>query len=111
MNQENCSVLDYLIRMRLWLHVFGSAPQPLGLTEYGQVITNHCFVTGTPPDLEEVELFLAVAGFTSVRRKYWLWEKVYEKEDFTIGLGDAREENFVKSREGIVPIDVRLWFV
>jgi hypothetical protein len=110
MHQKNCSPLDYLIRLRLWRHVFGSAPEPLGITQDGQIITSHDFVTGTPPDQDEVNLFLEVAGFTAKRRELWLWERTYENEGFGIGLGDARADNFVKSKSGIVPIDVRLWF-
>jgi hypothetical protein len=109
-NQQNCSPLDYLIRLHLWKHVFGSAPESLGITSDGQIISFHEFITGTCPDQDEVNLFLEVAGFSAVRRQFWLWEKVYPKEGYCIGFGDARDENFVKSKLGIVPIDVRLWF-
>jgi hypothetical protein len=108
MHQQNCSPLDYLIRLRLWRHVFGSAPEAIGIMADGQIVSFHDFISGIPPDQDEVNLFLEIAGFAAVRRKLWLWEKAYP--DYSIGLGDAREENFVKSRSGIVPIDVRLWF-
>ena len=110
MSQQNCSPLDYLIRLRLWNHVFGSAPKTLGITPNGQIVSFHDFITGTPPDQDEVDLFLAVAGFHSLKRKYWLWKKDYPNDAYSIGLGDARADNFVKSKHGIVPIDVRLWF-
>jgi hypothetical protein len=58
-----------------------------------------------------VDYFLEnTAGFRSLRQKYWLWEKPYPQDGFNIALGDARDENFVKSELGIVPIDIRLWF-
>ncbi len=37
-----------------------------------------------------------------------MWKKAYEK--FEIWLGDARDDNFVETKAGIVPIDIRLWF-
>ncbi len=107
--QKNCSPFEYLVRLRLWQHLFDSAPRPLGLTNEGQVVSCHEFITGDPPPQTEVNAFLESVGFTPVRKQYWLWEKPYPLEGFSIGLGDARTDNFVRSREGIVPIDVRLW--
>ena len=107
--QKNCSPFDYLARLRLWRHVFRSAPEPLGLTLEGQIISVHEFISGTLPEQGEVDSFLREAGFVPVRQKYWLWEKPYPEDAFAIGLGDARSENFVKTPVGIVPIDVRLW--
>ena len=37
-----------------------------------------------------------------------LWKKAYT--EFDVWLGDARDENFVQTPLGIVPIDVRMWF-
>ena len=110
MNQRNCSPLDYLVRLRLWKQVFGSAPESLGVTTEGQIVSFHDFITGVPPTQDEVNEFLKGAGLNPVRIQFWLWEKAYPNEGYRIGLGDARDENFVKSKLGIVPIDVRLWF-
>jgi len=107
--QKNCSPFEYLARLRLWRHVFRSAPEPLGITPGGQIVSRHEFVSGVPPEQDEVDEFLKEAGFVPVRQKYWLWEKPYPAEAFGIGLGDARADNFVKTPLGIVPIDVRLW--
>ena len=107
--QRNCSPFDYLVRLRLWQHLFDSAPKPLGLTTEGQIVSSHEFITGSPPDQSELDAFLETEGFTPVRQQYWLWQKSYSSQGFALGLGDARADNFVKSPEGIVPIDVRLW--
>jgi hypothetical protein len=107
--QTNCSPFEYLARLRLWGHVFRSAPEPLGITLEGQIVSSHEFVSGVPPEQAEVDDFLKEAGFLPVRQKYWLWEKPYPADAFAIGLGDARSDNFVKTPLGIVPIDVRLW--
>jgi hypothetical protein len=89
--------------------VFRSAPEALGITPEGQIVSVHEFVSGVLPEQDEVDDFLMEAGFVPVRQKYWLWEKPYPTEAFAIGLGDARADNFVKTPFGIVPVDVRLW--
>ena len=78
-----------------------------GITEIGQVVSTHQFISGAPPSQEEVNKFLEEAGLIPRKQRYWLWKRSYPK--FDIWLGDARSDNFVKSAAGIVPIDVRLW--
>ncbi len=107
-NQKNCSPLEYLIRLRLWKKLFQSAPRDLGMSDQGQIVSSHKFITGTKPAQESVDLFLTEAGLSPVRQKYWLWKKVYP--DFEIWVGDARDDNFVETAKGIVPIDIRVWF-
>jgi len=107
--QKNCTPLDYLIRLRLWSMVFGTAPRAVGMTDHGQIVSVHSFIQGQLPSQSEVNSFLVEAGFTPLRQKYWLWEKAFPKLGFTVGLGDARDENFVRIYHHIVPIDVRLW--
>lgn len=109
--QENSSPLEYLIRMRLWQKVFGGAPEPIGITEQGQFVSRQKFIAGTPPTQAEVDDFLIFADLTPVRQNRWLWKRSYPREEYDIWVGDARADNFVKTPEGIVPIDLRLWFV
>lgn len=106
--QKNCSLLEYLIRLRLWKKLFQSAPRDLGMTDQGQIVSSHKFITGTKPTQAAVDSFLAEAGLSAVRQEYWLWKKTYR--NFDIWLGDARDDNFVETEVGIVPIDIRLWF-
>lgn len=106
-NQKNCTPREYLVRLRLWGRLFGSAPDSLGITDLGQIISTHRFITGVPPTQVEVDDFLLSAGLKPIKQKFWLW--AYQKRDFKIWLGDARADNFVKSKAGIVPIDIRLW--
>jgi hypothetical protein len=108
MNQKNCSPLEYLIRLRLWKKLFQSAPRDLGITDQGQIISSHKFITGKKPTQVAVDSFLREAGLSAVRQEYWLWKRTYP--EFEIWLGDARDENFVETEAGIVPIDIRLWF-
>lgn len=107
-NQKNCSPLEYLIRLRLWKKLFQSAPRDLGMTEQGQIISSHKFITGEKPAQAAVDSFLLEAGLFAVKQQYWLWKRSYP--DFEIWLGDARDDNFVQTDAGIVPIDIRLWF-
>jgi len=85
------------------------APEAHGVTSKGQIVSSHEFITGELPAQDEVDTFLIRAGFTPIRQKYWLWQKVYPRHHLRVELGDARDENFVKTPSGIVPIDVRLW--
>jgi hypothetical protein len=109
-NQRNCGPMEYLIRLRIWKKIFGSAPFPLGITNSGQIVSAHQFISGSFPTQGDVDNFLVTAGLIPVKQEYWLWKKSYPAQEFDIGLGDARADNFVSSASGIVPIDIRLWF-
>jgi hypothetical protein len=108
-NQKNCSPLEYLVRLRLWTGVFGSAPVAFGITKGGQILSRQPFIKGDRPTQAAVDDFLRREGFQPVKQECWLWEKLSFAENLTVGLGDARFDNFVSTRKGIVPIDVRLW--
>ena len=107
-NQRNCSPLEYLVRLHLWMKLFRAAPIDLGITAEGQIVSVQKFIAGLPPDQEAVDQFLIASGLSEVKRKCWLWRKVYR--DFEIWIGDARDENFVQTELGLVPIDIRVWF-
>jgi len=107
-NQKNCSPLEYLIRLRLWKKLLQSAPLDLGMTRQGQIISSHKFITGQKPTQAIVDSFLIEAGLCAVKQQFWLWKRTYP--EFEIWLGDARDDNFVQTDAGIVPIDIRLWF-
>jgi hypothetical protein len=107
-NQKNCSPLDYLIRLRLWKKLFRSAPQALGMTDKGQIISSHQFIAGHKPAQSAVDSFLSEGGLTPIRQEYWLWKRSFP--GYEIWLGDGRDDNFVQTEAGIVPIDIRLWF-
>ena len=106
--QRQCSPLEYLIRLTLWDEVFHSAPQSLGIATSGQIISAQPYITGGLPTQETVDEFLLASGFSDVKRHCFLWKKTYGT--FDIWLGDARDENFVETPLGLVPIDVRMWF-
>ncbi len=42
-----------------------------------------------------------------MKRNCWLWKGTFD--DLEIWVGDARDDNFVETPKGIVPIDVRVW--
>jgi len=108
-NQRNCAPLEYLLRLRFWKKVFKSAPRDLGITDAGQIVSTHEFLTGIEPTQEAVDSFLELAGFTAARQDCWLWKREYPEAGFNIWLGDARKDNFVQTGLGIVPIDIRMW--
>jgi hypothetical protein len=112
--QSNCRPLEYLARLLFWKQLFGSAPLSIGVTRLGQIVSSHEFITGDLPSQIEVDYFLEESGFVPIKRKFWLWEKEYRPQRkstrrLIIQLGDARDENFVKTLNGVVPIDIRLW--
>jgi hypothetical protein len=108
-HQKNCSPIEYLARLRIWKKLFRSAPQELGITDNGQMVTRQKFITGEIPDQETVNKFLESFGMLEVKKQCWLWKRVYDS-GIEVWLGDARADNFVKTDIGIVPIDIRLWF-
>lgn len=54
------------------------------------------------PSTEEVDEFMCSLGFQVLRRSYFGWKR--EKD--AIVVLDARPDNFIKSAEGVVPIDL-----
>ena len=108
--QENSDPIEYLIRLRLWEKLFGGAPDALGMTAEGQFVSRQKFISGIPPTQQQIDEFLVQANLTPVRQDRWLWKKSYQEEGYEIWVGDAREDNFVLTPEGVVPIDLRLWF-
>jgi hypothetical protein len=107
--QRPCSPLDYLIRLRLWHKLFECAPEAIGMTARGQFVSRQQFISGNLPTQTDVDDFLCASGLIPVKQSCWLWKRAYE--EFEIWVGDARAENFVAATGGIVPIDLRLWFV
>lgn len=110
-HQFDSTPAEYLLRMRWWEKLFSTAPAPFGMTESGQIISRQKFISGDPPQQEEVDQFLVDAGAVAVRQKCWLWKKVDVDPESEIWIGDARSDNFVLAEEGIIPIDIRVWGV
>ena len=90
---------------------FGFAPRPVGLTKAGQIVSAQRFVEGEPPTQVEVDEFLLREGLEPVKRSCWLWKKKDPNNEVEYWIGDARDDNFVKTPRGIVPIDLRMWGV
>ena len=109
-HQQSCWPLEYLIRLRLWANVFGNAPVSVGISDLGQVVSRQPFITGEPPSQADVDEYLLQANLEPVKQNRWLWKKSYPNEEYDIWIGDARNDNFVLTTAGIVPIDLRLWF-
>lgn len=110
-HQRCCTPGDYMIRISMLDLTFGFAPTPVGITKAGQIVTVQRFVEGEPPTLDEVEEFLLRERFEPVKRSCWLWKRKDPNNEVEYWIGDAREDNFVKTPHGIVPIDLRMWGV
>ena len=105
--QHAATPAAYLIRLRLWEKMFGLAPQDLGVTAKGCIVSVQPFITGAPPTQSEVNSFLMESGLEDVNSRCFLWKRASEHLD--IWVGDTRDENFLRTETGIVPIDIRLW--
>ncbi len=111
-NQFDSTPREYLLRMRWWEKLFSSAPNPIGMTETGQIVSRQRFIQGDSDPLQEkVDQFLVDAGAVAVRQSCWLWKKVDSESEIEIWIGDARSDNFVLAQVGMVPIDIRIWGV
>jgi hypothetical protein len=103
---------EYLLRMRWWEKLFSGAPNPIGMTASGQIVSRQKFVVGDPaPPQGKVDQFLIEAGAVAVRQSCWLWKKEGIDSEIEVWIGDARSDNFVMAKEGIIPIDIRIWGV
>jgi hypothetical protein len=105
--QFACTPGEYLKRMEL-LDIFGLPTTPIGVTECGQIVSRQKFILGDPPSQCEVNAFMSEAGMIPVKIECFLWKTQIE-DDLEIWVGDVRDENFVKTPEGIIPIDIRMW--
>lgn len=110
-NQRCCTPGDYLLRMQFLRTHFGFAPEDIGVTDLGQIVTLQKFVKGDPPTQEEVDAFLQESGLEPVKQNCFIWKRAVPDEGVEYWVGDARDENFVKTASGIVPIDLRMWAV
>ncbi len=107
--QFDSTPAEYLLRMRWWDKLFSVAPNPLGMTETGQIVSRQQFIQGDPPEQEAVDHFLSEAGLLAVKQPYWLWKKVDSESEIEVWVGDARADNFVSTNGEIIPIDIRIW--
>ena len=106
-SQFGCTPGQYLKRMEL-LDMFGLPTTPVGLTESGQIISRQKFIVGELPSQSEVNAFMSDAGMLPVKVECFLW-RIPAEDGVEIWVGDARDENFVKTTSGIIPIDIRMW--
>ena len=110
-HQRCCTPGDYLVRLAMLDDTFGFAPRAVGMTKAGQIVSWQRFVEGEPPTQDEVDEYLLREGLEPVKRSCWLWKKRDPNNELEYWIGDARDDNFVKTPHGIVPIDLRMWGV
>ena len=61
-HQRCCTPGDYLVRLAMLQLTFGFAPQAVGITKVGQIVSWQRFVQGEPPMQDEVDEFLLREG-------------------------------------------------
>ena len=109
--QFSAAPSDYFIRMQAWQRLFSLAPEPLGLTERGQIVSRQLYAAGKRPTQEQVDEFLVAADLVPVRKECWIWKKAEPELQIETWIGDVRADNFVATSAGVVPIDIRIWQV
>ncbi len=102
MAQSSTTPAEYIVRLRLVSKLFGLAWVPIGMTDSGQIVSRQRFISG--------DEFLFSANLIAVRQQYWLWKGI-AKDGVEPWIGDARADNFVRTDNGLVPIDLRMWNV
>jgi hypothetical protein len=110
-SQFDSTITEYLLRMRWWEELFSLAPEPIGVTDAGQIVSRQRFMRGDLPAQHEVDRFLADAGLVAVKQPCWLWKKGVAASPIEVWIGDARSDNFVSAAGVIIPIDIRVWVV
>ena len=111
-HQFDSTPAEYLLRMRWWEKLFSTAPDPIGMTKEGRIVSRQQFIVGDPnPPQGKVDQFLIEAGAVPVKQECWLWKMVQGDSNLEVWIGDARSDNFVLADDGIIPIDIRVWGV
>jgi hypothetical protein len=114
----NASPSEYLTRMALQLQVFGGdinlegvfisdqpgliIGQPVG--EPSLVINQQWYERSAVATNEIIHDFLVQEGFRSVPSSYFGW---YRPDD-RIVIVDAKPDNFILTKEGLIPIDLQM---
>ena len=101
----------YLNRLLIWRSIFGNAPIAIGMTHDGRIVTTQKFIKGLPPTQAQANDYLAASGMIPWRKECFLWKSHKIQKFYRVGIGDTRDENFVMSDLGIVPIDLRFWWL
>jgi hypothetical protein len=110
-HQRRATPGNYLLRLELIRRYLGFAPIPLAVTKLGQILSKQKFVKGDPPTQTEVDEFLSNEGLEPVKKSCWLWKKTDADAAIEFWIRDARSDNFVKTPQGLIPIDLRMWGV
>ena len=121
LERDNADLAAYLLRMSLHIALFGSDIEFLGITvsnepgliigqESGMpsaVISQEWILAAHPdhphPNLEEIAVFMGSKGFSPVENSFFGW--IHPNG---IAVIDAKPDNFVLSKSGVVPIDLQI---
>jgi hypothetical protein len=75
------------------------APGSIGITDLGQLVSIQPFIPGVKPTQDAVNDFLLESDLIAVKKSCWLWKRAYP--DYDVWVGDARDDNFVMTADGI----------
>jgi len=119
--QHGATPLFYLRRLLLMNRVFDSiirfegiffaASMLIGKTDglYPCIVVSQPWhapgsVTNPHPSISEIKEFMEAVGFTEKPGSYFGWFKREEK--VKLSVVDARRDNFIKTDDGVIPIDL-----
>lgn len=105
---RSATPLEYLRRIILQNLVFGDDTRLEGVhaapSEPFKIVTSQTFIHGYHPSLPEISSYMRNLGFKPVSRKFS--NKMWTHDLENLVVVDAKEENFLKSQDGVVPIDL-----
>lgn len=119
--QQGATPLFYLRRLLLMNRVFDSIIRFEGVSYDSSILLGKtegfypCIVTSQPwhwpassenphPNVSEIKEFMEKLGFTEKPGSYFGWFKKEEKSKLSVV--DAKRDNFIKTEEGVIPIDL-----
>lgn len=116
--QQAATPLFYLLRLELMNRAFGSDFKLEGIAlgkslligaqgEQPRMVVSQPWIRAANPSFPhpsttEISQFMESLGFVSLKGSYYGWH--HKEENITIL--DARPDNFIKSHQGVVPIDL-----
>lgn len=118
LGRKNARPSEYLKRMALQLAVFGGDIRLEGITisdkismvlfapprQPSIVISQLWYESAGPASNDDIHDFLVQEGFRSVPSSYFGWYRAADR----VVIVDAKPDNFVKTVEGLVPIDLQM---
>lgn len=99
---------EYLARHALSEQVFPTETMVEGLTPHGHWVVSQRAIKGGHPTEAAVRKYLLKLGFTNLPARFGQDGGAWFHRDLGILIMDTAPDNFISSKQGIVPIDLQI---